>query len=717
MTGGGAAEGPPEPGGTNAASLARGAPCDGVALQRMADAVMASAPAGTAVALLHADKTADFVARPKGRVRVNQAVGRTFILHVPPVAGRPGHWLLAVVDNKGVLQILDNQPPSDGKPRTVARRLGEALSKAPVSVATRLSRGDPCWRSVLSELAARANVNGVVFESNAATADWFAAGCPAIPSGAPPPAPRSAPTPAPGPTGPIARPVVAEAMDRERARRLGEEARRTLKKKQDDVGGGDREKYKKGLGEGFLILKEDDTITGCIIGRSDECPACHHKFDHPDEEARQRALRNHVSRQTSGCPLARAQLPAKKRQIVKMAGYSSALAKFLRVPMTEIPYVPLTLVEKAEKRDFLRRPLQAPQAGGEAHGAQPQATRSTNQPVHISELMVDAAERVAAVVSTRLEHLPVGCRNAITKEHRQKQHRALTDDLRGLYETAQTHEPGWMHEPLQRGMLLYAQWRAEKLGWAPPTYDGYIGTLMGALNRLSLYTRGVMSDATAKHDSSWSAAATAARKDAYAFHHSQAYQATKEEVQAVLTNPGVHLRLKTIIAITWLIAGRVGDVLQLQKKDVELVAGGRGLRVTYRRGKTVLITGPRTVDAEIPHASWEALISEHLGTVNGDLKFIFHAPSGEERKALRTEVNRALRTANDKLTCPSLRIGSLQTMFTAGVPVSRLREYSGHTTDQMCLRYLRYGRARAGLSVEATADAARLSALSRAERA
>lgn len=717
---------------SDADGLARGLPCGGELLKRLGNAVMASAPASTPATLFHADQVARFVAAPKNNVLKTRQPHRCFIVHDPAA---DGHWLIAVLEpahakKKPVLTCVDNAPRNKSSIRKPAKALAAAMSTAAAPAPSGADANAPCWRAVLHELARRAGVVTTVFDSTEATLNWVRAGATRLP----PPEEKKKkkhtepPTAAAGPTARGAaaaeedKPGAAEqpkaprkthvdvdaAMQRDATRRQAEAARSEHKK--DSVKSGvDLDVYYKAIDDRYLIVKDGANIVEFYSALHNECVGCRHRFENADPDANCKAQRQHITRlcKKVDCPLSRARLDTKKVHLYREeAAFADSIRKALRVPRDKIAFIPLSREQRAAKQAFLRRPLGTPETGGETEGPPREV-----KPVHIRELTGAHAALLADLVSTRDEHLPPGTRKEISTDQKQRHYRTLTQDLRDLDATMNKHHPEWRDMALTDAMLAYAKWKDAQREWTPTTFATHLGTIMGALTRLALYTRQVMFDASVKFDSTWKAAEREARKNTYAYHHAQAFQAQLKDVEQVASNPKIPERIRVIVILTWLVAGRVGDVIQLQKKDVERKTG-RGLWVTYRRGKTILMTGPRTVNTAFAekHDAWMKMVDAHLATVDGDMKFLFHAPSENERKALRSEVCKALRTADPRLTCPSLRIGALQSMWATETPLRRLVEFSGHTTEAMLLRYLRYSKAQAQPTAEAREDAERLAA-------
>ena len=177
--------------------------------------------------------------------------------------------------------------------------------------------------------------------------------------------------------------------------------------------------------------------------------------------------------------------------------------------------------------------------------------------------------------------------------------------------------------------------------------------------------------------------------------------ATVEEiVVAVTLAPDV--ATKVALILTWLCAGRVGDVLKVARREVTLApdfATTGDLTVKFSRGKGARFNQPYTVPSTCPE-EWRGLLNQFLAPLQ-PADWLF---PGQE-KVFGPAVKMALRTANPTYTVRALRRGALQRMAKAGVPHETLMTFSGHKRLDTLMRYLDWG-AEAGLRVQAARAAA-----------
>ena len=137
--------------------------------------------------------------------------------------------------------------------------------------------------------------------------------------------------------------------------------------------------------------------------------------------------------------------------------------------------------------------------------------------------------------------------------------------------------------------------------------------------------------------------------------------------------------LKSILIVAWLCAARIGDLLQLHVDDLTWDASRRCLAVTYRRGKTIKVRGPYTLQTEVPER-WAEIVSTYLKDQKGRVWSVTVAA-----------VCSVLRSVDPTLECRGIRRGSLQLMARNDVPEEVLLLFSGHTTLNMLRRYLAWG--------------------------
>jgi hypothetical protein len=177
----------------------------------------------------------------------------------------------------------------------------------------------------------------------------------------------------------------------------------------------------------------------------------------------------------------------------------------------------------------------------------------------------------------------------------------------------------------------------------------------------------------------------AATREANAFKSNPPLPCTLEHIRTAIRN--AQGRVREQIILTWLTAGRVGDVLQLKRECVNLKAAA--LSVMFRRGKCAS-DKPYTVHTACP-PDWRQFI-EPLLTRAKPGQFLWHADSPKARSLMGRDVAAALKTAEPRLEQRSIRRGALQKMAAdPSVTEDTLMAFSGHRRAETLRGYLDWG--------------------------
>jgi integrase len=260
--------------------------------------------------------------------------------------------------------------------------------------------------------------------------------------------------------------------------------------------------------------------------------------------------------------------------------------------------------------------------------------------------------------------------------------------LNKLVELAQADElPVYLLDaPLPIVLLELINRRRRGKEWRWSTTVTALAQLQGALAQLPLYgTIGGRAMAIPlRHDVAWAQAMRAAKRKANEQKGQQPKAATNADITQVLHHQTIGRSTKAAILLSWLVAARCGDTLQLRRSDVVLTASG-SLQVTWTRGKTVACRGPYTVTSQVP-AQWRQILQETLDGAGTPTAKVFPDVNGRAIKlALRASGNTALEQR-------SIRRGSLQQLAAMNVKTEVLLRFSGHATERMLFRYLGHGR-------------------------
>lgn len=219
--------------------------------------------------------------------------------------------------------------------------------------------------------------------------------------------------------------------------------------------------------------------------------------------------------------------------------------------------------------------------------------------------------------------------------------------------------------------------------WRWTTTARNMAALQGALKLLPTYRCGTK-PVCLSQDATWSQAMDAARKKAQEEQPAQAKCAAYEDIRKALAME-MSLPVRVALIISWIVCGRIGDVLQLMCSDLNVNLRGTAgpeLTLTFRRGKTIQVRGAFTVHTSIP-VEWARTI---LRWKEQRRTWLFPRELGTSAILL------ALRRVDSKLECRSIRRGAIQTMAAAGVSEETMMYFSGHTSVKTLRRYLNWGK-------------------------
>jgi hypothetical protein len=109
-----------------------------------------------------------------------------------------------------------------------------------------------------------------------------------------------------------------------------------------------------------------------------------------------------------------------------------------------------------------------------------------------------------------------------------------------------------------------------------------------------------------------------------------------------------------------------------------------------RRGKAARLAQPHTIFTICP-PQWHARLVAYLDRFSNEAP-MFNRGTEREWGKLRSAITSALRINNKDFGHRALRRGALQTLAAdSNVDLATLRTFSGHTNDDMLLRYLNWG--------------------------
>jgi hypothetical protein len=281
-----------------------------------------------------------------------------------------------------------------------------------------------------------------------------------------------------------------------------------------------------------------------------------------------------------------------------------------------------------------------------------------------------------------LSDLPKTAREGISDEQRRRHLYSLKDALNWIRNCEEDH-----HDlNLAAWIILALEGLTADRSWAPPTTSTAAATIYGCLERLDQYTN--LDSIALVGSSVWRDAMKKWIKNTCG-HSPLLGEMTSEAMEEILKPGATTLGAAVLLLLCWSTTGRPWNWLYVKRSDLRLskstTKGGYSLQVTWRDHKTVGKRGAFTTSSWMPK-EWGEKVERWLSSVRGD--YIFPK---SKWKSLKEETKKAIKSQNPEWDLKSLRRGSLSTMARAGVPLSTLRQFSGHKSDAMLLRYLGWG--------------------------
>jgi hypothetical protein len=255
--------------------------------------------------------------------------------------------------------------------------------------------------------------------------------------------------------------------------------------------------------------------------------------------------------------------------------------------------------------------------------------------------------------------------------------------------------------PLPSAALLYLQHLAAttrvKSGWKPQTFFRQMCNLEGALSCLPVYSSSPHRLRLAE-SVMWTEARNHMKVRAMSNAPQHQSAASPADVRLAIDNEP-NAVIKLAIQLQFATAQRIGDTLNLRKRDVEIVSreanGSARIRVTVMEGKGVAMRGTAYTADTVIEGPMLQLLEQRLAAIR-PTDLVIAGPK-LPLKARAGMVNRALKRASIGLTTRSLRRGALQAMATGQltgtpVPLETLMRIAGHLNAETTRRYLDYGR-------------------------
>ena len=158
----------------------------------------------------------------------------------------------------------------------------------------------------------------------------------------------------------------------------------------------------------------------------------------------------------------------------------------------------------------------------------------------------------------------------------------------------------------------------------------------------------------------------------------QAKPLTSGEVQRILQRCQ-DLEMYAATEMMWKTASRLTSITQLMTRDVKELPDGETISMTFRRGKTILVTGPYTM--------WARVSNETLRYIRSQREHGLEQLFQRSAEQLYGPMHRLLQGYHIR----SFRRGAVQQMASTDVTLEELRLVTRHVSDQSLYRYLNSG--------------------------
>jgi integrase len=252
------------------------------------------------------------------------------------------------------------------------------------------------------------------------------------------------------------------------------------------------------------------------------------------------------------------------------------------------------------------------------------------------------------------------------------------------------------NKPLAEAVLATMNYHANRgTRWRDTTWASRLGTVDGALQRLSMYTTSVV-DLRLSFAPIWADALRQAARLNKVQIKNKAQPATLEEVKATIERllrmdtPATTERA-TQLLLMWVTCARPGCTLQLKFEDVSIDNAVNGeITVIFRRGKRQEMGLSALPVHTILPMEWLPILQQKLTQVHPPDAFLWTFPSRQARELAVTRLTHDLRATHPRLESRSIRVGALVRMANNNVPESKMQEFSGHQSVEMLREYISY---------------------------
>lgn len=218
----------------------------------------------------------------------------------------------------------------------------------------------------------------------------------------------------------------------------------------------------------------------------------------------------------------------------------------------------------------------------------------------------------------------------------------------------------------REGTLTAAVLRAWGLRYSVGTRHSYLVTVVAELKRRGTTISGDVPGVVRE-----------AKLELMAHPPKQAKPLTSDEVQRILSRCQ-DLEMYAVTELMWKTASRLTSITQLMTQDVK-ETDSNTISMTFRRGKTILASGPYTL--------WARVSNETLRYIRSQREHGLEQLFQRTAQQLYAPMHRLLQGYQVR----SFRRGAVQQMASTDVTLEELRLVTRHVSDQSLYRYLNFG--------------------------
>ena len=265
-------------------------------------------------------------------------------------------------------------------------------------------------------------------------------------------------------------------------------------------------------------------------------------------------------------------------------------------------------------------------------------------------------------------------------------------DIPGLSRAQQRKHRKWLAMLVEKNVQSWAGVRrmVEQLRttrqWRWSTTQTAAGAIMGAVKRAVQY--GLRCRVPLKQDQAWADWTREIKRNVIKEIDTleQAKPVSAQHVDVMLRRALLNddIDLWAFLLLMFALVSRPGCVSMLRSSQTKATPDG-WLRARFLEGKGVTMRGiPYTVHSTLS-PEWTTLFNQFIATKE---KFIFTPASVPN---IRKRALEAMRRVDKDYVHYSFRRGGALHLQSMGATIAEIRQFTGHASDAMCLRYLEWG--------------------------